>query len=81
MTLDKVSKQIDELRSLVIRATPPEVMSTEEAAEFLGMNRETLFRWRKDGTGPAYSQPNHRIVRYQKADLVAFLDQHKGGRG
>ncbi|MET4130034.1 helix-turn-helix domain-containing protein [Roseovarius sp. MBR-6] len=77
MSYENLSRQIDDLRSLIARTNPPEVMTPGEAAEFVGVTTETLYRWRKDGWGPKYSQINSRIVRYQKADLIAFLGEHR----
>ena len=62
MTLDEIQKQIAELRTDIVRAHPPEVMNTDEAATFLGVKPDTLFRWRKDGWGPTYSQPTRSVV-------------------
>lgn len=78
MTID-LSQQIADLRAIVLRANAPEVMTTEEAAAFLDVTVETLFRWRKDDTGPKYSQPNSRLVRYLRTDLVAWLEEHRHG--
>lgn len=57
--------------------TAPEVMTPAQAAAFLRVTTETLFRWRKDGSGPRYSQPNARIVRYLRDDLIAFLKENR----
>ncbi len=73
----EISQQIADLRAVIVRANPPEVMTPQEAAAFLGVTDETLFRWRKDGFGPAYSQPNSRIVRYLRDDLISWLEEHR----
>ena len=79
MAIEELSQQIADLRDLIVRANPPEVMKPIEAATFLGVTTETLYRWRKDGYGPRYSQPNERIVRYLRKDLVAWAEEN--GRG
>ncbi|WFE74258.1 AlpA family transcriptional regulator [Roseinatronobacter sp. S2] len=78
MTLEKLGQEMADLRSVVLRANAPEVMTPGEAAEFLGVTTETLYRWRKDAWGPKYSQVNARIVRYLRDDLVAFLREKQG---
>lgn len=77
MSFDTLSQQIADVRSLVVRANAPEVMTPGEAAAFLEVTTETLYRWRKDNWGPPYSQVNPRIVRYLRSDLVAFLEAHR----
>ena len=73
MTIDEIGQQLADLRADIIRANPPQVMNPEEAATFLGVTTETLFRWRKDRFGPPYSQPTSRVVRYLRDDLVAWM--------
>ena len=63
-TIDQLSQEIKELRKDLFRAIPPKAMNPVEAAQFLGVTTETLFRWRKDGIGPRYSQPTPRFLRY-----------------
>lgn len=75
-TIEELSRQIAELRAIVLRTNIiPDLMSSKEAAEFLGVRNETMFRWRKDGDGPRYMQPTPRVIRYRKEDLLAFLDK------
>lgn len=75
MNTQDIGQQIADMRALVVRTNPPEVMTPCEAAQFLGVTTETLFRWRKDMWGPKYAQPNSRIVRYLRSDLVAWLEE------
>ena len=77
MTIDELASQIDALRADLIRSSPPLIMTSVEAATFLGVSDETMLRWRKDGFGPSYSQPNRRIVRYLRDDLVAWLKENR----
>lgn len=79
MPAPDLSQQIADLRTIVLRANTPEVMTPSEAAEFIGVTTETLLRWRKDGWGPKYTQPTSRMVRYLKNDLMAFLKEHQHG--
>ncbi|EAP83958.1 AlpA family transcriptional regulator [Sulfitobacter sp. EE-36] len=73
MTIEEIGQQLADLRVDMIRANPPQVMNPEEAATFLGVTTETLFRWRKDAFGPPYSQPTSRVVRYLRDDVVAWM--------
>lgn len=78
MTLDEISQQLADLRADIVRAHTPEVMNPQEAATFLGIKPDTLFRWRKDGWGPKYSQPTRNVVRYLREDLLEFMKEHRG---
>ncbi|PIE13495.1 MAG: hypothetical protein CSA68_11605 [Rhodobacterales bacterium] len=78
MTIDELASQIDALRADLIRSNPPLIMTSQEAATFLGVSDETMLRWRKDGFGPSYSQPNCRVVRYLRDDVVAWLEENRG---
>ena len=77
MTIDELAARIDTLHNDLIRSHPPQIMTSREAGQFLGVTDETMFRWRKDGVGPSYSQPNSRIVRYLHDDLVAWMKEHQ----
>ena len=77
MTIEELSEQLQSLQKDLIRSNPPEVMTCREAALFLSVTHETMLRWRKDGVGPSYSQPNSRVVRYLTRDLVAWLEDNR----
>ena len=77
MTIDELSEQLKTLHNDLIRSNPPHVMTSREAGQFLGVTDETMFRWRKDGIGPSYSQPNARLVRYLHEDLVSWMKEHQ----
>lgn len=77
MTIEELSEQLHSLQKDLIRSNPPEVMTSREAALFLSVADETMLRWRKDGVGPSYSQPNSRVVRYLTRDLVAWLEDNR----
>lgn len=48
------------------------LLSTVEAADFLGISPDTMPRWRWAGTGPAYLKVG-RSVRYRLSDLEDYL--------
>ena len=50
-----------------------EVMTTIEAAEYVGLKKPTMERFRFLGQGPAYCKLGG-AVRYRKKDLDAWLD-------
>ncbi|WP_292288846.1 hypothetical protein [Marivita sp.] len=58
----------------------PVMLTTEEAASLIGVTRRFLEKdrhtARQNGTSPAipYSEMGRRTVRYNRADVLAFLD-------
>lgn len=51
----------------------PEILNTEQSAEYLGLSKPTLERMRLKGNGPKFAKLNSS-VRYRKADLDAWLE-------
>lgn len=47
----------------------PTWMSIQEVTELLGVTRQTLYNWRKQGTLPAYRIGTGRAVRYKRSDV------------
>ena len=43
------------------------------AAEYLGVSRSTLAKWRMNGHGPAYHRCGPRIVYYYQDEIDAWL--------
>ena len=77
MKLEDISQQLADLHAVIKRAHPPEVMTPEQAGEVIGVTKDTLFRWRKDGVGPRYSKPTTHIVRYLREDVLDFLKEYR----
>lgn len=51
----------------------PRPLTTQEAAEALGVRPCTLEAWRSRGTGPRYVKLG-RAVRYRAADLDDYIE-------
>lgn len=49
------------------------LLSPAELAAELDVTTETLRRWRKAGTGPAWFRLGDRFVRYQRDDIRTWL--------
>jgi predicted DNA-binding transcriptional regulator AlpA len=49
------------------------VMTTEEAADYLGINKKTLDRMRGRGDGPRFIRITSKIIKYRQADIDDFL--------
>lgn len=68
---------IAELRTAIEAHQTPEIMTPAQAAEFLGVSDYYLLDLRKRKSGPAYSQPASKIVRYMHDDLIAWMNKHR----
>lgn len=56
------------------RIEPGDLLTTEEAARFLSLERGTLLNWRWAGNkGPRWRKLGQRSVRYLRQDLEAFI--------
>ncbi len=52
----------------------PAVMTTDEVARYLGINKKTLDRMRGRGDGPSYLRLTGKIIRYRRADIDNFIE-------
>ena len=50
-------------------------LSESVAAEYLGISKKTLQRWRFDHKGHAYAKLNGKLIRYHQADLDEWMYQ------
>ena len=51
-----------------------QLLTTEQAAELLGLEPATLATWRWRGFGPPHVRLSARAVRYRRDDLASWLD-------
>ena len=56
------------------------LLSTAEAAELLGVAEQTLRLWRYNKRQPIHSVKIGRIVKYDEADIRAFVERLKVSR-
>ncbi|GHE02172.1 hypothetical protein U879_17540 [Defluviimonas sp. 20V17] len=70
---------VAELRDVIEAQSFPEIMTPAQAAQFLGVSEDYLRDHRKARSGPAYSQPATKIIRYMRADLIAWLNRSRVG--
>ena len=55
--------------------TIPTFLTESEAAEYLGISKKTLQRWRFGRRGPNYVRVAGKLFRYHQAILDAWMDQ------
>ena len=51
------------------------LMRQEEAAALLGVTPRCMENWRHRGDGPKYVRVSHRCIRYQRGDLVTWIEE------
>jgi excisionase family DNA binding protein len=54
-----------------------ELLTTDEAAQLLGLSRRTLEDWRLKRSGPPYHRISRSIVRYRRSDLLDWLERNR----
>jgi excisionase family DNA binding protein len=58
-----------------------EFWTSDYVAELLGLQRNTLEKWRVRGEGPPFAKFGGR-VRYRRSDVLAWIEKNtKGYRG
>lgn len=50
-----------------------QLLTTDQAANLLGVTRRTLEDWRYRGAGPVFVKVGRRATRYRPTDLEAFV--------
>lgn len=50
------------------------LLTTTDAAEFLGVSRRTLEGWRVKGGGPRFVSVSRGMVRYRRTDLESWIE-------
>lgn len=75
--MTEIETQLAQLREQIAQMpTPHEYLTTEQAAEVLGLRPQSLFQWRRERTGPPFIQTSSKFVRYRRADLDAWAEKH-----
>jgi predicted DNA-binding transcriptional regulator AlpA len=53
------------------------LLSERQVARWLGLSEPTLFRHRRDGTGPTFIRLSARRVGYRRSAVEAWLSQRE----
>jgi predicted DNA-binding transcriptional regulator AlpA len=54
-----------------------EILNEREVADWLGLSEPTLFRHRRDGTGPKFIQLSARRVAYRRGAIEEWLKERE----
>ncbi|MBU1169506.1 MAG: helix-turn-helix domain-containing protein [Proteobacteria bacterium] len=63
------------MNSQLNTTTRDQYLTTSEAAEFLGLKKQTLCNWRTMRIGPSYVVLGRRAIRYRSRDLQKYADE------
>ena len=53
------------------------LLDAREVANLLGIKEKTLEKWRADGTGPPHLKIGRKLTRYDPADLILWMKEHR----
>jgi predicted DNA-binding transcriptional regulator AlpA len=54
-----------------------EILTERELSNWLGVSEPTLFRHRRDGTGPKFIQLSARRIAYRRSAIEEWLKEHE----
>ncbi|MEM9500601.1 MAG: helix-turn-helix domain-containing protein [Pseudomonadota bacterium] len=55
---------------------PREYLNIDEAADFIGVSKQTMDRWRMEAIGPTVHRVGRRVL-YSLTDLRAFMETQR----
>jgi hypothetical protein len=61
----------------IIPTKPDDYLDAEATSQIIDVDIRTLERWRQLRIGPTYLRLSKRCIRYRRADLEAWLEDHK----
>ena len=64
-----------DINTIKFNIDPNAYITTQEAAEYLGLKKNTLEKYRSLGCGPKYYKITRRSVRYKYVDLVKWAER------
>ena len=74
---DTVGQLADQLTRI---GAGPKLMTTPECAEFLGLGKDVMFEWRKNGEGPPYLHITSRTIRYDRDVVMVWAKSKEVGQ-
>ena len=74
--MDQIIAQLERIEEKLSAPMQREYLNIDEAAEFIGVSRQTLDKWRMEATGPAVHRVGRRVL-YSIADLRDFMQTKK----
>ena len=77
--MEQIIERLERIEGMLAKGhadLPKEYLSIDEAADFIGVSRQSLDRWRMEATGPAVHKVGRRVL-YSLADLRTFMETRR----
>lgn len=65
------------MENFKITIDPQELLTENQAAEFLKFSSKALQRWRCVGGGPKFIKISGRAIRYRREDLIVWSQERR----
>jgi predicted DNA-binding transcriptional regulator AlpA len=62
-----------QVEGIMINTSNQDILSEREVSNWLGVSEPTLFRHRRDGTGPKFIQLSTRRIAYRREAIEEWL--------
>ena len=56
---------------------PHQLLTEAQAADLICYSQRTLQNWRQRGNGPKYVKVSAKSIRYQRRDVLDWIEAHK----
>ena len=66
-------KQLADLITANIISTTKEVLTTDEAARYLGVSKSCLYKWTMDRAIPHYKSPSGKMCYFNRKEIEAWM--------
>ena len=71
--ISEEQKRLADLITANIISTIKEVLTTEEAARYLGVSRQCLYRWTMTRAIPHYKSPTGKMCYFNRKEVEAWM--------
>ena len=70
-------KQVADLITANIIGTIKEVLTSEEAARYLGVSKSCLYKWTMSRQIPHYKSPTGKLCFFNRAEVEAWMQSNR----
>lgn len=70
-------KQVADLITANIIGTTKEVLTSEEAARYLGVSKSCLYKWTMSRQIPHYKSPTGKLCFFNRAEVEAWMQSNR----
>ena len=70
-------RQVADLITANIIGTQKEVLTSDEAARYLGVSKSCLYKWTMSRQIPHYKSPTGKLCFFNRAEVVAWMQSNR----